>query len=163
MDISLIVASTRQGVIGKNNSLPWHIPEDLKYFKEKTLGHPIIMGRKTYDSIGRPLPRRNNLVISRQSELKISGCEVFPSLSTSLEFAKTNLNAQEIFVIGGAEIFKQALSFATKLYITWVEKNIEGDIVLPQIDFTQFKLSFDEAHLDAPLPFRFCLYEKTHQ
>jgi dihydrofolate reductase len=129
--ISLIAAMTEKRVIGVRNQLPWKLPEDMKRFRELTTGHPIIMGRKTYDSIGRPLPKRENLVISRQPGLKIEGAQVFSSLESALERA-LKLDEKEVFVIGGAEIYRQALARADRLYLTLVHQDYEGDAHFPE-------------------------------
>lgn len=127
---SIIVATTHDFVIGKNNDLPWHSKKDLKYFKEMTTGNVVIMGRKTYESIGKPLPNRINIVISK-SDIKYDGCIVLNSLESALEEA--NKYGKEIFIIGGSSIYKQAFPNADTLYITWVHPNegiIKGDTKL---------------------------------
>src|SRR5690606_21968590 len=113
--ISIIVAIDENKAIGKNNQLLWHLPNDLKFFKTTTSGHPIIMGRKTYDSIGKPLPNRKNIIITRNKDLKIGGAEVYTSLSEALAGLKEE---NEVFIIGGAEIYKQALPLTDKVYLT---------------------------------------------
>ena len=129
--ISLIVAASRNGVIGANNRLPWHLPADLKRFKQLTMGHPILMGRKTFESIGTPLPGRTNLVITRQKDYQCCGATAAHSIEEALLICE---NEKEIFVIGGAEIFRQALSFADRIYLTRIEKDFEGDTLLFEID-----------------------------
>jgi dihydrofolate reductase len=156
MKISLILAMTRQGVIGRNNTLPWHIPEDLKRFRKLTSGHPIIMGRKTYDSIGKPLPNRTNIVVSRQAGLTIPGCEVFPDLSSALARCH-ELSPERCFVIGGAQIFKEALPLADEIYMTWVETNVEGDVRMEMPDLSQYRITFEE-RVEAPLPHTYIDY-----
>lgn len=127
--ISFLVAMDQNRVIGKDNKLPWHLPADLKYFKELTMGHPIIMGRKTYESIGRPLPGRKNIVITRNKDYTAEGCTVIHSISEVKELEdKRN---EELFVIGGAEIFEQTFSIADRLYITMIEETFEGDTYFP--------------------------------
>lgn len=121
MNISLIVAVGKNGEIGRNNDLMWKLSEDLKLFKKRTLHHAIIMGRKTFESIGRPLPKRLNIVITRNQHLKIEGCEVVYSLEEAIELAKTRLPDQEIFIIGGQQIFEKSTSMADKLYLTRVK------------------------------------------
>lgn len=129
--ISIVVALAKKNrAIGKNNKLPWHIPSDLKHFKVITEGHPIIMGRKTYESIGRPLPNRTNIVVTRDSTYQANGCIIVNSLDKALEKAK-DIDADEIYIIGGGEIFKQALPFTDKLYLTLVEGDIDGDVFFP--------------------------------
>lgn len=130
MLISLIVAVSANNVIGKNNQLIWHLPADLKHFKQLTTGHTIIMGRKTYDSIGKPLPNRRNVVISR-SVTQIEGCEVAPSLEDAL---KLSSEEKEVFMIGGAEIYRQALPLADRIYLTHVHQNFDGDTFFPETD-----------------------------
>lgn len=128
--ISIIVAVASNGVIGCHNRLIWHISEDLKRFKALTTGHPIVMGRKTYESIGRPLPGRLNIVVSRQNDLRIEGVEVVGSIEDAVKRAGV---ADEIFVIGGGEIYRQALPIADKLYMTRVEQSPGGDTFFPAI------------------------------
>jgi len=134
MTISIIVAMSENNAIGKNGKIPWHLPNDLKHFKKVTLGHHIIMGRKTYDSIGKPLPGRTNVVITRQKELKIEGCEVVNSLGAALAIARLD-NQDEVFIIGGASLYKSILADAEKLYLTRVHTRvIEPDTYFPEID-----------------------------
>lgn len=134
MIISIIVALSENNAIGKNGKIPWHLPNDLKHFKKVTLGHHIIMGRKTYDSIGKPLPGRTNVVISHQKDLKIDGCEVVNSLGAALAIARLD-NQEEVFIIGGASIYKSMLSDAEKLYLTRVHTKVIGaDTFFPEID-----------------------------
>ncbi len=133
--VSLIVAISLNNAIGRNNQLLWHISEDLKYFKKVTSGHTIIMGRKTWESLGRPLPNRRNIVISR-SQKAIEGAEVFPSIEDALAACNTE---GEVFIIGGGEIYKQTLPIANRLYLTIVAQMIDdADTFFPVIDFTQW-------------------------
>lgn len=131
--ISLIVAVAQNGIIGTGGTMPWHITEDFAHFKAVTLGHSVIMGRKTYESIGRPLPRRRNIVITRNSELSIEGCEMATSLEGALAMCE---GEEEVFIIGGGEIYRQAMPLAHKLYITHVGISAEGDTRFPEIDPT---------------------------
>lgn len=135
MTINLIVAVDLENGIGKNNLLPWHLPADLKYFKLVTSGHPIIMGRKTFDSIGKVLPNRKNIIISRQADLEIPGAVVANSLKNSFELCKTE---EKVFVIGGAEIFKQALPLADELYLTLIHHNFNADVFFPEINMDEW-------------------------
>jgi dihydrofolate reductase len=128
--LSLLVAVAENGVIGKNNALPWHLPNDLRYFKNQTWGLPILMGRKTFESIGKPLPGRKSIVITRNREWKPEGAEVVHSISEAVEKAR-EYGALEIFVIGGAEIFNSSLPAATRVYLTRVHEEIEGDVFFP--------------------------------
>lgn len=127
MDISIIVAVAENGVIGKDNQLLWRLSEDLKLFKKRTSHHAVIMGRKTYDSIGKPLPNRLNIVISRSKDLKIEGCTVANSLQDAIEIAKNESDKDEVFIIGGEKIYNLAENLATKLYLTEVNATLEGD------------------------------------
>ena len=124
------VSQKDKKIIGNNGALPWHLPEDLRRFKELTMGCPVIMGRKTFDSIGRPLPGRQNIIISRTAT-NISGCEIARSLDDAIAFAKTQ-NPREIFIIGGAQIYKLALPIAEKIYLTEINSDTEGDAFFPQ-------------------------------
>lgn len=133
--ISLLWAMDKNRGIGLNNELPWRLPEDLKYFKRVTMGKPIAMGRKTYDSIGRPLPGRENIVITRRQGLTIEGCTVIHDVK---ELVKRK--EDELFVIGGAEIFKEILPYADRLYITEIYEEFEADTFFPEIDLTDWEL-----------------------
>ena len=127
MDISIIVAVADKGVIGNDNQLLWRLSEDLKLFKKRTTGHAIIMGRKTFDSIGKPLPNRVNIVISRSKDLKIEGCTVVNSLEKAIDVANQQTDKNEIFIIGGEKIYTLAETIANKLYLTKVIATLEGD------------------------------------
>lgn len=133
MEISILVAAAENAVIGKNNQLIWHLSDDLKLFKKRTLNHSIIMGRKTFDSIGKPLPKRRNIVISRNKNLRIGGAEVVHSLEEAFGLTE---NEEEVFVIGGEKIFILAEEYATKLYLTLVKAKPEGDAFF---DFEPYK------------------------
>jgi dihydrofolate reductase len=137
-ELALIVAASLNGVIGDKGDLPWHIPEDLKYFRRNTVGHAIIMGRRTYESIGRPLPKRRNIVVSRQTGLSIPGCEVTHSLEEALKRAWEN--DTEPRIIGGATLYTQAFPLATRLFLTEVQQTIEGDTHFPSWDRNQWTL-----------------------
>lgn len=133
--VAAIGATTR--ALGKENKLLWHLPEDLKYFKTLTTGHAVIMGRKTYESIGKPLPNRTNIVVTRTATYKAEGCKVVTSLEDALKYARalTNTGAGEVFVIGGADIYTQALPLADRLYLTLVDDLGEGaDVFFPEYE-----------------------------
>jgi dihydrofolate reductase len=131
--ISLIAAVSLNGVIGRDGLLPWNIPEDLKHFRDTTLGAPVIMGRKTFQSMGRLLPGRKNIIITRQTSLSVSGAHLVQNLDSALEIAKKDLPAgKDIFVIGGGDIYKMALPVADRLYITEVDLKIDGDAYFPE-------------------------------
>lgn len=138
MILSLIVAMTKNQVIGKNNAMPWHLPNDLAWFKKNTLGKPIIMGRKTFESIGRPLPQRKNIVLSR-SAFEHTGIEIAENLQQAITLAQP---APEVMLIGGGELFKQTLEQADKLYLTEIQTELDGDTYFPTIDFTQWNIEY---------------------
>lgn len=136
MGVSLIVAVASNGVIGGNNMLVWHLPADMKFFKEKTMGHCVISGRKNYESIPekfRPLPGRTNIVITRQKDYRAPGAVVVGSVEEALEEAQKT-GDQEIFIIGGAEIFKQSMRYADRIYLTRIYHEFEGDVHFPEPD-----------------------------
>jgi dihydrofolate reductase len=145
MRLSLIVAASENGCIGRDGDLPWRLPEDLKRFKQVTMGKPIIMGRKTYESIGRPLPGRTNIVVTRQPGYAAPGCEVAGSLADALDAARAT-GTDEVFIIGGASLYADALSQADTLYLTRVHAAVEGDVYLPPVPWETFELSASEAH-----------------
>jgi dihydrofolate reductase len=128
--LSIIVAAGTNNVIGRDNGLIWHMPNDLRFFKEKTSGHTIIMGRKTFDSMGRPLPNRRNIVITRDAKLKIAGCDVVGSLQEALALCK---GEEETFIVGGEEIYRQSLPLADRVYLTRIDHVFEGDRHFPAL------------------------------
>lgn len=157
--LSIIVAVAENGVIGDKNTLLWHISEDLKHFKALTTGHPVLMGRKTYESIGRPLPNRTNVVITHQA-VEIPGCRVVHSLDEALALFGPD---EELFVIGGGEIYAQALPRAERLYLTRVFHHYEGDTRFPAWDEDEWRLAGSETFTcgkDYPWPFAFEHWER---
>jgi dihydrofolate reductase len=140
--LSLVVAASENDVIGRDNALPWHLPADLKHFKAITMGKPIVMGRKTYESIGRPLPGRLNIVISRNRALQIPGVDVVGSFDEALARAG---DAPEVAVIGGAELFRSALPLARRIYLTRVHANVAGETKFPALDLRQWR-EVDRSH-----------------
>lgn len=134
--ISIIVAIAKNGVIGDKNTLLWHLREDMIHFRTITSGHPVVMGRKTYDSIGRPLPKRTNVVITRDTELQIEGCTMAHSLTEAVEMFDSS---EEVFIIGGAQIYSQAMPLADRLYLTIIDKEYEGDSSFPEIDYNSWR------------------------
>jgi dihydrofolate reductase len=163
--VSLLVAVARNGVIGRDNALPWHLPEDLKRFKALTLGHPVVMGRKTYESIvartGGPLQGRENVVVTRQAGYAAPGCRVVHSLQAALSAVA---GAQEIFVIGGADIFALALPLATRLDMTEVHADVEGDVVFPDYDRSAWReLSREPGAGAGDLRYDFVVYERRRK
>jgi len=133
LKLSIIVATAEKGVIGKDNQLIWHLPEDLKMFRRLTTGHVIIMGRKTFESIGKPLPNRTSIIISRNTDYLVEGCIVVGSLEEAIEKAK-EIETEEAFIIGGAQIYALALDMADTVYLTQVHHNFEGDAFFPVLD-----------------------------
>lgn len=165
LTLSMIAALGVNRVIGFNNRMPWHLPTDFKYFKATTLGKPIIMGRKTWDSLGRPLPGRLNLVVSRQTDLQLEGAEVFASLDAAIERAESwaiEQGVSEVMLIGGAQLYTQGLAYADKLYLTRVDLNPEGDACFPEFDETQWKRVKEEMHaaVDDKPAFSFEVWER---
>jgi len=138
MKISIIVAIAENGVIGLDNKLIWRLSDDLKNFKRLTYGHFIIMGRKTYESIGKPLPGRTNIVLSRSKDFRAEGCMVLKSIEEALKYS-IKMNQEEVFIIGGEQIYREILSKADKLYLTRVHANPEGDAFFPAIDFSNWE------------------------
>lgn len=144
MTVSSIAAMARNRVIGVANGLAWHIPEDFKYFKRTTLGKPIIMGRKTYDSFGKPLPGRPNIVVSRSflDPVNDDGPFFVKTIDEAMTLAKTkasDMAVEELFIIGGGEIYKQTLPITQRLYLTVIDKDYEGDTVFPEFDWNEWK------------------------
>jgi dihydrofolate reductase len=165
MIISLIAALSKNRVIGKDNDLPWHLPDDMKYFMQTTKAHHVIMGRKNYQSIPekfRPLPNRTNIVVTRQQNFDAPNCTVVNSIEAALEIARNN-NEHEVFIIGGAEIYNQGLASANKLYLTEIEAEINGDTYFPDFNKSEWREmsrvhhTTDERHKYA---FDFVVYEK---
>lgn len=137
MKLSIIVAQSKNRVIGKNNQLPWHLPADLAYFKKMTIGKPIVMGRKTFESIGKPLPLRRNVVISSNPDFVCDGCELFLSLEAALEALK---NEAEVMIIGGSNLYSQCIDRANTVYMTQVDVDCAGDAFFPQLSAQQWRL-----------------------
>jgi dihydrofolate reductase len=162
--ISLIAAMDNKGLIGTNNDIPWHIPHDLKRFKEITSGHTIVMGRKTFESLSGPLPKRRNIVITSIRDYKKPGIEVVHSIEDALKIVDKK---SENFIVGGAEIYEQFLPFADKMYLTRIKAVFQGDTYFPKVDFTNWELIRSEEHQtegDNPVKFIYEDYRrKLHQ
>ncbi|MEQ8424745.1 MAG: dihydrofolate reductase [Cyclobacteriaceae bacterium] len=165
MIISLIAAISENRVIGKDNDLPWRLPDDMKFFMQTTSGHHVLMGRKNYDSLPekfRPLPNRTNIVVTRQKTFMATGCEIVNSIQEGIELAKAN-GESELFIIGGAQIYEQALPVADKLYLTEIKAEIKGDTFFPKFDSQQWSETSrkphaaDERHA---YPFDFVTYQR---
>ncbi|BAU55270.1 dihydrofolate reductase [Mucilaginibacter gotjawali] len=159
MIVSIVVAISENHVIGKDNKLLWYLPNDLKHFKEITSGHTVIMGRKTYESVGKPLPRRRNIIITRQA-ISIDGCEVVNSIEAALALCA---DEEEVFIVGGAEIYKQSMHLTDRIYLTIVHKDFEGDSFFPEINKSEWKEVSSEDHQPDEknhLPYSFITLER---
>ena len=177
--LSLIVAMAKNRAIGLNNTLPWHLPEDLKYFKSVTMGKPIVMGRKTFDSIGRPLPGRLNVVITRNSEWQHPGVKTASSLQQAMSIAEEqraaeqgergegegegiSTEAEEVMVIGGEEIYRTAIDLADRLYITRVQATVQGDAFFPEYNEADWQeVSRQEPEVQGDTPYFFQVLERA--
>ncbi len=155
--IKIIVATSKNNVIGDSNKLIWHLPADLKRFKEITTGHPIVMGRKTYESIGRPLPNRRNIIITRDEQYEVDGCEVVNSIEEALL-----LTNNDCFIIGGGEIYKQSLPIAQQIFMTIIDEDFDGDTNFPELDKSWYVSSKVNHQQDEKNPhnYSFILYER---
>lgn len=145
MILSAIVAISSNNVIGKDNELPWYLPADLKYFKKTTLGHPVIMGRKSYESIGRPLPKRTNIIMTRDPYYISSNILVTHSMEEAISLAE-GMDNDEVFIIGGAMIYKSSLPYLSRMYITEVHTDIEGDTFFPEWSQEEWRLVSEDHH-----------------
>lgn len=158
--ISIIVAIAQNGIIGDKNSLLWHIKEDMRFFRTTTSGHAVIMGRKTFESLGsKPLPKRKNIVITR-SDLTFEGALTAHSLDEAIAMAEGD---EETFIIGGAQIYRAALAVADRMYITRVEHDYQGDTSFPEVDYSQWRLVSEERHErgeEYERPFSFLIYDR---
>jgi dihydrofolate reductase len=167
MILSSIAAMAKNRVIGTDNKLPWHLPEDFKFFKDKTKGHVLIMGRKTFESLGKPLPNRFHIVITRQESYRYEdpNVQVVHDLKSALELAHmltTKFKAKfgdEVFVVGGGEIYAQAMDIVDRIYLTVIEKDFEGDAKFPEFSEDDFNLTRNDQRTE-PLPFSFRTYER---
>lgn len=163
MKLAAIVAMASNRVIGKNNDLPWRIPEDFKFFKDKTMGHIMLMGRKTFESLpnGRPLPGRLHVVITRQKDFHAEGAHVFQSLEEALRFCETQTATwgDEVFVIGGGEIFKELMPRLDLIYLTEIHQAFDGDAHFPEVNKNEF-IETARSSRTTPLAFDFVTYER---
>lgn len=155
--ISLIVAHDENRVIGYENKMPWHLPGELKYFKEQTMGKPVIMGRKTFESIGKPLPGRRNIVISRNAAYQYDGIEVVTSIEEALSLVS---DVPEVMIIGGEQIFRMALPIADRLYITKIEHSFEGDTYFPTYDEWQQVVEREPIQTDNGYTYQYLIFER---
>jgi dihydrofolate reductase len=150
----------RNNVIGKGGTMPWHMPADLKHFKKVTMNKPVVMGRKTFESIGKPLPGRRNIIISRQENLKLEGCEVYNNIQNVFEILK---NESEVMIIGGGQLYAKTLPFADRLYITHLDADIDGDTQFPDWNENEWEEVFRESHQPDeknPYPYAFVNYQR---
>lgn len=164
LNVELVVAMTQSRIMGANNQLPWKLKEDLKHFKNLTKHHPIIMGRKTFDSIGRTLPERLNIIVSRNSELKIPNTLVAGDLKSAMNLCLENRYMppdRKIFIIGGGQIFQEAMPYADRLHITWVNQAFEGDIYFPEFDLKSWRAITSRSLIDENIPIEICEYVQT--
>ncbi len=159
MKISIIVAVAEDNVIGGKRKLLWHISNDLKRFKSITMGHHLLMGRSTYESIGRALPGRTSLVLSNDKDFKAEGCFTFQSFEEAVEFAKQR-KEEELMIVGGGQIYRLALPIATRIYMTKVFRKYEGDVTFPEINEGEWKEILKEPHLESDPPFEFRILER---
>ena len=162
MKLSIIVAMAANGVIGRDNELPWHLPADLQHFKQITMGKPILMGRKTFESIGRPLPGRSNIVITRDGSYTAGGCEVVTSIQAALEAASGH---DEVMVIGGAELYRQVLPEVETIYLTRIHEPFDGDTRFPEIrntEWHQVERTDHEADEKNPHDYSFIRLDRVH-
>lgn len=161
--ISLIVAADQNNVIGHHGALPWKLPADMQFFRETTKGHPVIMGRKTYASIGRALPGRQNVVVTRQEDFDAPGCKVVNSLLDAIGVASMADGSEEIFIIGGGELYREVLPNADRVYLTRVHASVQGDTTFPELDSAEWKeVSRTEYPADSenPQAMTFLTYDK---
>jgi len=161
MSLSHIVAVSKNDVIGANNTLPWDIPEDMNFFREKTKGKALIMGRKTFESVGHPLPNRLNVVVTRQADYRVDAPNVVikPDLATAIAYCQTQTSkyGEEIFIIGGGEIYKESMSIVDVIYLTRIHQDFLGDTVYPRVDESKFDL-VERRDRTNPVPFSFLTY-----
>lgn len=158
MELAIIVARAKNGVIGVNNTLPWRLSEDLKHFKNTTLGHPIIMGRNTWESLGKALPGRRNIVVSRNPDYEATDAEVFESLDDAIDACT---GSEKVFIIGGAQIYDEALAYVDKLIITEVDIEVDGDAYFPNVDEMLWKEVSREEHDNGQMKYAFVTYESN--
>lgn len=139
--LSIIAAVSQNNVIGKDNKLIWHLPADMQFFKQTTMGHTLIMGRKTFESFGKPLPGRKSIVVTRQKDWNFNGVTAVNSLQAAIDTAPKN---EEVFIIGGSEVYKQAMPLCNKMYLTVIHHDFKGDAFFPEVDFSEWKLVKDD-------------------
>jgi dihydrofolate reductase len=156
MKVILIVAMAKNRVIGRGNAIPWDIPEEQQRFKKITMGHTLVMGRKTFESIGRPLPGRKTVIITRQENYTAKGCMVAKSLDEALELCRKE---SKVFISGGQQIYGQAMALADEIYLTTLEREVEGDIYFPRFQQEDFEVTFSET-VEGPQPYTFRIFTR---
>lgn len=164
--ISAIAALSRNRVIGKNNQLPWDLPEDLAYFKRMTLGKPIISGRKNFEAMGRVLPKRLNIIVTRQPNYSVPGAVVVATLELALQAARAEAlrtGMDEIFIIGGGEIYSMALPMTDRLYLTWIDREVEGDVFFPLVPEGQFQEVSRQEHHENGWNYAWCVADRVNE
>ena len=165
MIISHIVAMAENRVIGRAGGMPWHIPEDFKFFKATTMGHALIMGRKTWDSIGRVLPGRLTIIVTRNTDfIAPENVIVKPSIESAIEYCELHKSqwGDECFIVGGGDIYKQSMNLTNRIYLTMVHNHVEGDTYYPEVPQSEFLKIKSDPHLDAAVPYTFTTWERTH-
>jgi dihydrofolate reductase len=163
MIVSAIAAMAANRVIGREGGLPWRLPQDFKYFKDKTMGHIMVMGRKTFESFGKPLPGRLHVIITRQKDYRVPGAHVFDNLDEALNFCAANTSewGDEVFVVGGGEIYREALPRTDRIYLTEVRAEFPGDARFPEFDKDTYKEISRRPILSDDIPYDFVVYERT--
>ena len=156
MKIILIAAMAKNRVIGRGNGIPWHIPSELQRFKAMTMGHTLVMGRKTFESIGRPLPGRKTIIVTRNPEYRAAGCSVAPSLAAAIALCP---ETETIFIAGGGEIYREALPLADAIYLTVLDREVEGDTLFPEVAPNQFRATSTE-RVEGPDPYTLTIFSR---
>ena len=156
MKIILIAAMAKNRVIGRDNGIPWHIPSELQRFKAMTMGHTLVMGRKTFESIGRPLPGRKTIIVTRNPEYRAAGCSVAPSLAAAIALCP---ETETIFIAGGGEIYREALPLADAIYLTVLDREVEGDTLFPEVAPNQFRATSTE-RVEGPDPYTLTIFSR---
>lgn len=159
MEIILIAAIARNRIIGREGKMPWHIPEELKLFKKTTMGYPLIMGRKTFESFPSPLPGRRHIVLSRNREYMVRGGQYAESLSAAIDMCRPS---EKVFIIGGAQIFRQGLAIATAMILTLIHRDAEGDVTFPEFSMQDFIETDRKEYPDCSEPFTVVTYRRRH-
>jgi dihydrofolate reductase len=157
MEIIILAAMARNRIIGRDNKLPWHIPEELRLFKKTTMGYPLIMGRKTFDSLSAPLPGRRHIILSRNREYTPRGGEYAPSLAAAINLCQ---QSDKIFIIGGAQIFTQAITLATTIILTLIDRDVTGDVSFPEFSEKDFYVAESTPYPDGSEPFTVVTYRR---